>query len=423
MAIPKKGYTKASIGGPETNKGVAVARTARLPITAMAYVQETPTKTPNEIITGRNSTNGYSVDAIEYACELSTAMGANKAFAMLLDSCLGRSSASVQVGAGIGVAYIGEAKSCKLVVTASDIKAYAGAYGKEILDTSFGTNGTLALTGTVEALVSTINGCPSYNAYVLAGSGSATASAAVPVATAQAKNHGVPIWFSSPDSGVYLHSFKPNNTNTENPTYTVQFDGVGRNEVGPGAMVNSATFSGDLKAKMAATWSLVLLGLENAVAETTTQMGDAEMESMKFSEGSTYIEGKRLCYIKNISLTVSNNVSSDDGWCQGSLKKKEHVRGAFAVTGSATLTLTDETQEQVDAVMSNAVTSLQAVHTGRILSGSLKSMVMFDISTMQYTSYSKSAGDATVDLSLELEAVDGMAYDDFFQVQMLSDFQ
>lgn len=423
MAIPKKGYTKASIGGPETNKGTAVARTARLPISAMAYIQETPTKTPNEIITGRNNTSGYSVDSIEYACELSTAMGSGKAFSMLLDSCLGRKAVTAQVGAGIGIAYLGEAKSCKLVVSASEIKAYVGVYGKETLDSTFGTDGTLALTGTVGALISAINGYPSYSAYIIAGDVSASASAAVPVSAAQAKAHGVPVWFTSTDSGVYLHSFKPNNTNTENPTYTIQLDGVGRNEVGSGAMVNSATFSGDLKAKMAATWSLVLLGLEQATAETAAPMGEAEMESMKFSEGSTYVEGERLCYIKNISLTVANNVSSDDGWCQGSLKKKEHIRGAFAVTGSATLTLTEGTQAQADAVMSNAVTSLQAVHTGRVLSGALKSMVMFDIATMQYTSYSKSTGDATIDLSLDLEAVDGMAYDDFFQVQMLCDFQ
>ncbi len=423
MAIPKKGYTKASIGGPEANKGTSVARTARLPITMMAYIQETPTKTPNGIITGRNNTSGYNVDSIEYSCELSTAMGANKAFAMLLDSCLGRKSVPAQVGAGIGVAYVGEAKSCRLVVSVSEIKAYTGTYGKETLDSTFGTDGTLALTGTVGALVTAINGYQSYNAYIIAGDGSASAATAIPVTAAQAKNHGAPIWFASSDSGVYLHSFKPNNTNVENPTYTVQLDGVGRNEVGPGSMVNSATFSGDLKAKMAATWSLVSLGLEKTTAETTIPMGEAEMESMKFSDGSTYVESERLCYIKNISLTVSNNVSSDDGWCQGSLKKKEHVRGAFAVTGSATLTLTDETQAQADAVMSNAVTSLQSVHTGRILSGGLKSMIMFDISTLQYTSYSKSAGDATIDLSLELEAVDGMAYDDFFQVQMLCDFQ
>lgn len=421
--VPKKGYTKATIGGPEETSGVSVARTARIPITNMAYVQETPSKSTSEIITGRNTNGGYGVDAIEYACELATAMGASKAFSMLLQSCMGRASKSVQVGGSIGIAYVGASESCKLVVTASDIKSYVGEYGKEILDKTFGTNGTLLLSGTIEGLMTTINGYSDYEAYLIAGNGLVSVADAVPIVAAQAKNHGVPVWFASANSGAYLHSFKPNNTRDENPTYSVQFDGVGRNEIGVGALVNTAAFSGDLKAKMAVTWSLVLLGLETTITESTLGLGDNENDCMKFSEGNTYIAGKKICYIKNISLNVTNNVSADDGWCQGKLTKNEHFRGVFGVTGSVTVTLTENTQLQADTVISNEITSLQTIYLGRNLTENLKSMLLFDIATLQYMSYSKSANDATIDLSLELEAVDSNAYDDFFEIQMLCDFE
>jgi hypothetical protein len=428
MGTPKKSFTKATIGGMEETLGTAVPRTSRVALTDFSYLLETPTKNPKEVITGRNTTRGFDVDAIDYTSELATNLAANKATGMLLQSLLGFRVAKVQVGCGIFIAYKGDAASCKLVASGSGktLTSYVGDLGEEETDAGFGTAGVLDLTGkTLGTLVTAINEFSDYEAKVIYGGSTTTAETPVDIVATQAKNHQAVVHFTSADSGVYLDVFRPNFTNTENPTFSIQMDGVGDNQLGSGAVVDTATFSGDLKAKVKATWSLILTKVLNGQTASAVALTEADLDSLKFSEGETYIAGKKYCYTKNVSVSIANNHAADEGYCQGSLSKSKHVRGEFGVTGSMTLTATDKTEtinseDERAKNLSNLVSSLLLIYVGRQLVEGVRSLAIIDLPTIQYTEESKSAGDQAIDQSLSFTAIDIEGYDDFFKIHMLS---
>ena len=54
----KKQFTAVTIGGPESTLGTAVARTKRFPVTGLSLLQRKPSKSDNEVITGRNAKSG-----------------------------------------------------------------------------------------------------------------------------------------------------------------------------------------------------------------------------------------------------------------------------------------------------------------------------------------------------------------------------
>ncbi len=428
MGTPKKAFTKATIGGMESELGTAVPRTSRIAITEFSYLQETPTKNAKDIITGRNTTRGYDIDAIDYTSELATNLAANKAVGMLLHSLVGVRAAKVQVGCGIAINYTGVESSCKIVSSDSGktLSAYVGDLGEEVLDENFGVAGVLDLTlKTLGTLVTAIEGYDGYTAKVLYGDAATTAETPIAFAASQARGRQVFVHFTSATSGVYLDVFRPNFTNTENQTFSVQMDGVGDNQLGSGAIVDSATISGDLKAKIKATWSLILTKVIGSQAASTVALTEADLDALKFSEGETFIAGKKYCYIKNVSLSIANNHSGDDGYCQGSLSKAKHVRGEFAVSGSMTITATDlaetiSTETERAKNLSNAISSLQLIFSGRQLATSIKSMVLVDLPSIQYTEESKSAGDQAIDQALSFSAIDVEGYNDFLQIHMLS---
>jgi len=426
MGTPKKAFTKATIGGMEQTVGTAVPRTCRVTLTEFSYLQTKPTKTAKDIITGRNTTAGYDVDAIESNAELATNLAANKAIAILLHSLTGVRMTPVQVGCGILVSYDGEAASCKLTATASALSAAVGDLGDETADAAFGDDGSIALTGlTAQDVLDAINESPGYEAVLLYGVGTTPAASALAFTGSQAKGRKTFVHFTSTISGIYLHVYRPNFTNTENPTFSIQMDGVGDNQLGSGAVVDTATFSGDLKARMKASWSLALTKILGGQEASTVPLTEADKDGMKFSEGQTYIGGKRYGYTKNSSITVANNHSSDEGYCQGSLERHHHVRGEFSVTGSVTLVATDaeetpSSESERIKVVSNAISSLFLVYTGRNLAEGIKAMVAIDLPTIQYTEESKSSGDQQLDQSLSFTAIDAEGYDDFLRISLLS---
>ena len=343
MGTPKKAFTKATIGGMESEIGTAVARTSRIALTDFSYLIEKPTKNPKDIITGRNTTRGFDIDAIDYTSELATNLASNKATGMLLHSLMGVRVAKTQVSCGMSLMYVGAQKSCKIVASSngSTLTSYVGDLGSEVLDEDFGIDGELDLTGkTLGTLVAAINEYSAYETAVLYGEATASADLPINLVATQAKNRKALIHFTSADSGIYLDIFKPNFTNSELPTFSVQMDGVGDNQLGSGAVVDAASISGDLKAKIKATWSLILTKVIRSQSASVVSMTEADLDSLKFAEGETIIDGKKYCYTKKISLSVANN-HGDEGYCQGSLSKSKHVRGEFGVSGNVTIVATD----------------------------------------------------------------------------------
>jgi hypothetical protein len=427
MMNPKKGFMKVAIGGMESTLGTAVPRTERLPITDFGYLIEKPTKASKDIITGRNSNAGYDVNAIDYSAEIPTNLIANKATGLMLQSLVGVASSPVTVGCGIRVTYSGAEPSCKLVVSGAGktITAYIGNLGEEILDTNFGSAGVLDLTGkTLATVVSTIAGYTGYEAVSLYGDSSSQAVTPVDITTAQAKGRSVPIHFTGTGTGVVLKVFKPDYTNAEHAGFSIQVDGDGDNRLGAGAIVDSATISADLKAKAKATWSLQLLSVIAGQSAIVLGLKQSDLDVMKFSDAETLIAGLKFCYVKNTSVTIANNHSADEGYCQGSLTKAKHVRGQFDVTGSVTLTVGDvgdspssETERLKN--LSNETSSLQLLYTGRTLAAGIKAMMLIDMPNIQYSDDSKSSGDSSLEQSLSFEAIDALSYDDHLQIQML----
>lgn len=417
MGTPKVGYMKAAVG-LETTVRVEAARTARIPLKELAYVKEDVTKTGNDIITGRNTNAGFGVDAIDLSTELKTPLNTCDALKIMMQSAMGNMVDKGGISGGLSIAYIGNAESCKIEVTADAITSKIGKYGEEQVDDTF----TIALTGlTLQGLVDGINAFADYQAVIINGDG-ATAVATLVESTGQAKNHAVPVFLVGTKAN--LIEFSPNLTPTENPTMTLEFDNIGRNEVGIGGVVDSYSLSGDLKAKMEMGWTVPFLNHNVISTATTLEQSAEELESMKFNDGNTYIAGKKFCFIKSIGLDYANNVSADEGYCQGEPTKKVHMRGMTDITGSMTVTLTDGengTQAQADMVRNNNIGSLQTVFKGRKLADGLYSQVIFDAANIQYTSYDKSASDASIDLSLEYTVVDVATYGDFFKVFMVSE--
>ena len=425
---PKKRFLKVSMGGMETVAGMAVARTCRLGVTDFVYLVEKPTKSTKDVITGRNTNAGYDIDTIDYSAELPTNLVANRSIGTLLHSLMGKLSPPSQVGCALTIRYAGNSRSCHLVVSpiAKTIAAYVGDLGKEVLDGSFGIEGVLDLTGmTLGPLAVEIGNFEGYEAAVLYGSPDVDATTPVGVMSSQAKDRPVMVHFSSQNSGVYLREYGTNMTNTENPTFSIQMDNVGDNQLGGGAVVDSASLSADLKAKAKATWSLMLLSVSGAQEPTSLELIPSDLDVMKFNEGETHLGGNRHCWVKNVTLTLANNHSEDDGYCQGSLSKARHVRGQFSVTGGVTLAVSDiggqdSSEAERKKNLSNEITSVQLRFTGRQLAEGVRSMILIDLPTVQYTEDSKSASDNALEQSLSFEAIDIASYDEPVRIHMLT---
>ena len=426
---PKKGFLKVSVGGMETTAGTAVDRSGRLGVTDFGYLVEKPTKSTKDVITGRNTNAGYDIDAIDYATELSTNLVASRPVGILLHSLTGVVEPPVQVGGAISIRYTGTESSCHTVVspTAKTIACHVGPPGQEMLDSQFGLEGVLDLSGlTLGSLVTAINACTAYEAVIVYGREDSEAALPTGIVSAQAKNRSVLVHFLSSDSGVFLRTFGTNLENTENPTFSIQMDAVGDNQLGSGAVVDTATFSADLKAKAKASWNLMLLSVLGGQQPTTLELASAELDVMKFNEGETYLGGYRQCWVKNVSLTLANNHSEDEGYCQGSLSKAKHVRGQFVATGSLTLAVTDpidlnSSESERKKNLSNEITSVQLRFTGRQLAEGIRSMLIFDLPTVQYTEDSKSASDNALEQSLSFEAIDIASYDEPVSIHMITD--
>ncbi|MFA6667419.1 MAG: phage tail tube protein [Bacilli bacterium] len=415
MGIPKKNYTKTSIG-LETTMGVAVPLTCAVPVTSVAFIEQEVTKSDTGIITGRNSSSGVSLDAINYSTKFEGNLSANKSNKLLFESLYGAKSSSVGIGSGISLVYVGTEKSCKLVITSSEIKAYVGDYKEEAMDTSFGTDGTLALADkTVSDLITALNS-GNYKCRLLNGLNTSSAIVCVNPGTYQIASHYQPVFFSGTDATLTI--FTPNSTYSENPTLTVQTEGTGTTEKATGGAVDSFSLSGDLKSKVKSSFSLKLLDLIANPTDANLTLDYLDEDAMKFNTGYTLINGKTWDYIKSISADFANNISDDDGISQHSLTKTKHFRGMFGITGSMTVTTTDKDDDlsselEREKVASDLESSLQLEYVGTNITDDVKSQIIFDFRSIQYTSSSKSAQDTTIDTSLDFQVADLDNYGDY----------
>jgi hypothetical protein len=415
----KQMYNKLTVGGPETSLGTAVARTDRLPITGLVEVVKKASRAPSEVLTGRGTVRGNYIDSIDLSMEVPLELQATKATGLLLVSNVGQDLATpIQVAGALVINYVGSEASAKLVVTSTTIAATIGDLGAEEADTNFGTAGTYTLDD-LATDVEEINGFTDYTCTKLFGADAAvTASKGYAIAATQAAGNSVVVYFTSTDSGVYLHRFVPVLTNTERPTLSLQADGTGaKNDVLAGAVVDSLAFSADLKGR--ATLTASIMGTA-ATTATATAVALSLNKPMKFSGAQFFLAGVEQTYVKSFATTVANNHDGDEGFGAGSLYKQDHAKGMFAVTGTTSVRSVTTTETEYAKRITETTSSMLAVFQGDDLVTSIPEMVLLRIPHVEITDATKSAGGVALDTELTWEAVDPQSYDDILTVDMLT---
>lgn len=411
----KRQFTAVTIGGPESTLGAAVARTKRFPITGLSLLQRQPSKSDDEVITGRNAKGGMFVDSIDVIAEIPCYLRADGAVGMGFAGALGGDLASPQeVGGAILLKYAGADVSAKISVSGADMQSETGELGSEASDTDFGSSGTLTLSGNLADLLTQLNGYADYSAEKLFGDDSLEVSSPIAITATQAKGRYAVIFFGETGSGKYLHKFASVLSNEELPTYSVQFDGSGDNDLGKGGVIDGLSVSADLKGRASVTFNAIFT--EGEGGQTASVVELAKARPMKFANGKTIVSGIEHVYTKSVSAEISNNHDGDEGFGQGSLYKQNHARGMFAATGSVTLRASAITETEKAKVASNDIGSLQL-----IFEGGTKEIALIDMPSVVYTEESKAEGGVAIEQSLSFEAIDKNSYDDMVTVYMVTD--
>ena len=410
----KKQFTAVTIGGPESTIGSAVARTKRFPVTGLSLLQRKASKSDNEVITGRNAKSGMFVDSIDVTAEIPNALRACGAVGMGFAGSLGGDVESpVEVGGAIILKYTGDGVSAKASVSGSDLTLATGFLGEEEADSNFGTAGTLALSGTLSSLLTTIEGYTGYSVEKLFGADSLDVGNPVAVVASQAKGRYAIIFFGESGSGKYLHKFTSNLTNTELPTYSMQFDGSGSNDLGSGGVIDGFSIAADLKGRASVSFNAIFTKGEGG--QTSSEVALENVAPMKFANGKTIVSGIEHVYTKSVSADVSNNHDGDEGFGQGSLYKQSHAKGVFSATGSVTLRATTITEAERAKVITNDIGSLQL-----FFEGGEKEIAIIDMPTVVYTDESKGEGGVAIEQSLSFEAIDQNSYDAMVSVYLVT---
>ena len=415
----KKMYNVVTIGGPETDLGTAVARTDRLPITDMVDVKQTAAKNPSEVLTGRGTKRGNYIDSIESMMDIPMELQAIKATGLLLVSCLGDDLATPQqVGGALILSYTGAEASAKVVVSSTTITISTGDLGSEAVDAAFGTTGvyTLAALGTD---VAAIEGFTGYTCEKVFGVDALTTeSVGYVITSAQAAGNSVIVYFTSADSGIYLHRSSPVLTNTERPTMTLQSDGTGlTNDVQAGSVIDSLEISADLKGR--ATIKATVPGTA-ITTDTASVVELVNKKPLKFANSSFFLAGTDQTFVKSVSLSFGNSHDGDEGFGAGSLYKQDHAKGDFVVTGSLSVRSVASTEVEYAKRISEVTSSLSVIFQGDDLATDIPEMIALSVPYIDIMSATKSASGVSLDSELTIEAIDPQSYSNILTVDMLT---
>jgi len=226
------------------------------------------------------------------------------------------------------------------------------------------------------------------------------------------------VYFTSADSGVYLHRFTPVLTNTERPTITLQSDGTGlTNDVLAGCVVDSLSINSELKGRAKLTASIVGT---SATTDTASAVALSTKKPLKFAGASFFVAGIKHAFVKSCNITIANNHDGDEGFGAGSLYKQDHAKGMFAVTGTTSIRSTTTSEVEYAKRISESTSSLLAVYQGDALATSIPEMVLVKIPHIEIIDATKSDAGVALDTELTWEMVDPQSYDVPLTVDMLT---
>lgn len=427
---------KVTIGGPESTPGTATAREYVVPIRAMPGLDAVAEKAEDPVITGANMTRGMFTMAKNLSGNLPISPRCCGGMGQLLNSLLGQESTPTQIAACIRIRYTGSSASCKIAANTSsdELTSDVGALGSESGDTNFGTSGAIDLTAsatdTVAELVSVINAYDDYECEKVFGADATDAADIIDITAAQGKSRWVYVWFSSADSGYYLHTWPVVLTNTARPVYSLQRDGMQDDYLDDGVMVNQMELSAALKSMLEG--SVDLLGMEEVTdGVTASALTLEDVDPLIFSHGSLALGAYDFTHVRSVSLTMNNN-ADPEGYGMGSLWRQYHRKAQFSCSGNLKLRHTSNAFSFRAGMFTDAVVGLSFFFRantnfdGTVLSTStptaIPQIMVVEIPYAQVTAHRPIDNNGQLDIDIDWTATnqDG-EYSDPVTVSMITD--
>lgn len=411
---------KLTIGGPEATPGTGVALTHVIPISGVPSINASVERAPDPAIVGSNMITNEFTMAKPVAGSLPLSFRPCAGIGKLLKSLLGTESTPARIAGVIRIRYTGTESSCKLEVSATDITAEIGDIGDESADASFGSTGVLDMTSmTIAQVVAAIEAYANYDAQLVTGSGAADADGIV-ISAVQAAGKWAYIFFSSAAGTVYKHSFTPDLTNTERPTYTIQKDGFQDNFLYDGIVVDAFSLSAALKGMVEA--STDLLGFSEIAGQSAqTSLVPEDIDPLIFAYGSVSLGEKEYTYTRNLSLNVKNNHAAE-GYGQGSIERQYQQKGMFEVEGDLQVRLDADSYAERAKVFSGEQASVSFYFKGKTIESGISELVIIEIPYVSLSNFDFAENSDVFDAKMNFKALNpkGTKYDGPFTIHILT---
>jgi len=418
--------TKVTIGGPEGTPGSAESRTHVIPIRGVPSLRGQFETGGDPAITGANMLQGKYALSQNIGGGLPLALRPVPGIGKLFNSLLGQEDTPVQIGAAIKIRYTGSSASCKISAntSADTLTSEIGTLGSESGDSNFGTGGDIDLTAgatdTVGELVTVINGYDDYECEKLFGQNSVDAADIIDITNKQAKSGWVIVYFSSSTTGIYLHQWEVDLTNTERPVYSIQVDGRQDNYLFDGCVVDQLNLTAALKAFVEA--EATILGMDETSGQSASALTLEDVDPLRFHAGSFSVAEVDYTYIRNHSLSIVNNHNAE-GYGKGSLARRYHEKGMFGVTGEMQIKLDATSILEYPKIEAGTMVNIFFDYYGQTLATDIVERIWFELPYCILDDFDWRENNGVYDAAIPFTAVDkkGTAYNEPFTVSMLTD--
>jgi len=415
-----------TIGGPESPIGSAESRTYVIPVREKPGFREQAEKLEDPAITGVNMVIGEYLGALNLNGGLPLSPRPCGGFGKIINSALGQEGTPTQIAAVVRIRYGGSEDSAKISASASGdtLTSEIGDDGDESGDAAFGTAGTIDLTDgatdTVTELVAVIDAYTHYEAELVTGSGDTDTADIVNITAEQGKGRWVYIYFSSADSGLYLHKWPVVLTNTARPGYSVQADGIHDNFLGTGVVFDSLSISGSLKALVEDDTNG--LGFSWTGSQEASALELESVDPFLFYNGAFSINGVDQPFIRNIAVDISNNHNAE-GYGMGSSSRQYHDKGMFNVTATIQAKYDSDIYALAALIESNAQAGMDVYFkTPAVLSGSIHGLLIIEAPYCNISDYEATDNGGALDASINIRVINKSgAYGDPFRITMITD--
>jgi hypothetical protein len=414
-----------TIGGPEVTPGTAVARTKVVPIRGVPTLRSDYETGPDPAITGSNIIRGKYALSKNVGGSIPLAIRPIAGIGMILNSLLGQEPAPVQIGGALKLRYTGTDASCKISANTSvdTLTSETGVLGAETGDANFGVAGdidlTAAATDTLGELVTVINGYADYDCEKFFGADALDTADIIDITAKQAKSGWIIVYFSSAASGIYLHQWIVDLTNTERPVYSVQIDGRQDNYLFDGIVADTMALSAALKSFVEA--EVTCLGLDELSGQSGSVLTLGDVDPLRFHAGGFSVAEVDYNFIRNHSLNITNS-HNPEGFGKGSLARLYHEKGMFGVTGDMQLRLDATSILEYPKIGLGTIVNIFLDYYGQTLATDILERLWIEMPYCILDDFDWVENTGVLDASIPFSVIDkkGTAYNDPFTVSMLT---